>query len=127
MATILQLPHVNPLLRNVNEPILPLQVFAQLYCAGQIAPSGKRVRADTEEQQLGAIGQRMQTLGADDPCHNSHGNIDSRLTRLISGYKHQDAAPNRVKPLPIQVLHCMVTIANASGNPESLSILHLWS
>ena len=44
-------------------------------------------------------------MGAPDPRLNDVGVIDYRLRTLYKAFTNMDPAPNRVKPMPIQVLH----------------------
>ena len=53
-------------------------------------------------------------MGAPDPRQTWQGNIDFRLQRQLSHYKKEDPPPHRVKPLPIQVLRRIVSIAMAA-------------
>jgi hypothetical protein len=64
----------------------------------------------------------LAAMGADDIRLNSHGKIDFRLKRQIAGYKRQDPPPNRVKPIPIQILRHVVTSAYATDDPGNHAI-----
>ena len=44
-------------------------------------------------------------MGAGDPRRNAVGRVDLRYANLLKAFKNNDPAPNRVKPIPIQVLH----------------------
>ena len=48
---------IDPLLTNFQDPIQPLQVFAELYGDGTIAPCGDIVRARTVEGAIRSVGQ----------------------------------------------------------------------
>jgi hypothetical protein len=97
-----------------EDPIVLLQVFAHRYRDGRIAPSGEPVRARTVEDAVRAIGQTFATLGATDPRLNSLGQMDFRLKRTWTAWGKQDSPPNRVKPIPVSVLHQVMQIANNS-------------
>jgi hypothetical protein len=56
-------------------------------------------------------------MGAEDPRMNSSQNIDFRLTRMFSCWKKNDPPPNRVKPIPIQVIRNILFVASNSNNP----------
>mmetsp|Transcript_16305 Transcript_16305/g.24674 ORF Transcript_16305/g.24674 Transcript_16305/m.24674 type:complete len:168 (+) Transcript_16305:719-1222(+) len=117
--------YVNPFLSNVDKPIIFLQVFAQRYRTGEIAPQQKRVQSCTVEQQLRAVAQTLQSVGLPDHPNDAQGKIDFRLQRQLQGYKCQDSPTRRVKPLPILVIRQIATLSPSSQNPASLTILHL--
>lgn len=56
---------------------------------------------------------------------NSFGQLDRRLTTVYQGFSHQDPAPNRVKPLPIQVLHKCQELVAAAPSPMDMAIMDL--
>jgi hypothetical protein len=43
--------------------------------------------------------------------------MDQRLTRLLKAYTNEDPPPNRVKPIPIQVLHRVTATTRLTTNP----------
>jgi hypothetical protein len=55
------------------------------------------------------VGQGFARLGAPDPRLNSTGGIDFRLQRQLRGYAQADPPPRRVKPIPISVIHHLLT------------------
>jgi hypothetical protein len=62
------------------------------------------------------MGQTFSALGTQDPRQDAHGQIDFRLQRQLRGYSRADPPPNRVKPIPIQILqHVMALAALASA------------
>lgn len=50
-------------------------------------------------------------MGSDDPRLNTVGKIDFRIQRMIAAWKKEDPPPNRVKPIPIQVIRRIAFIA----------------
>ena len=56
-------------------------------------------------------------MGHDDPRLSYNQKIDHRLQRMLRTYSKQDPPPNRVKPVPVQVLRHIATIAAASNLP----------
>ena len=50
-------------------------------------------------------------MGAKDPRLADHGNIDFRIRRMLNAYSKADPPPNRVKPIPIQVLRNIMFLA----------------
>ncbi|KAI2513453.1 hypothetical protein MHU86_927 [Fragilaria crotonensis] len=87
-----------------RDPIPLLQLFAQRYRSGSIAPSRLGVRTRTVEDALRAVGQAYAGMGAADPRLNAHGDVDFRLTTLFQSWKKDDPPPSRVKPLPLPVV-----------------------
>ena len=104
---------VDPLLQAIDDPVLLLQVFAQRYRSGSLAPRGKPVRSRTVEDALRSIGQTFSGLGAADPRLIQHGKIDFRLSRQLASYSKEDPPPNRVKPVPLQVIRHILGVAYA--------------
>jgi hypothetical protein len=53
-------------------------------------------------------------LGAEDPRLDSHGHIDFRIQRQLRGYSRLDPPPNRVKPVPVQIIRHVMALAAAA-------------
>lgn len=113
---------VDPLLEDVADPTVLLQVFLHRYRTGQIAPRGKPVRARTAEDALRSVGQTFSAMGAPDPRLTPSGKMDFRITRQISYYKKQDPPPDRVKPVPVTVLQHLAHAAAAGADPGNLAV-----
>lgn len=109
-------------LTAVDDPVLLLQIFGQRYRDGRIAPRHREVRSRTVEDALRAVGQGFARLGAPDPRLNSTGGIDFRLQRQLRGYSRADPPPRRVKPIPISVIHHLLTVAALSDAPDSMAV-----
>lgn len=60
-------------------------------------------------------------MGAPDPRKNTQGQIDFRLQRQYKCYAKQDPPPDRVKPIPFQVIVQVMTIAMAANTPSLLA------
>ena len=118
---------VDALLSNLQDPVALLQVFAQRYRTGTIAPKSKPVRSRTVEDALRSVGQTFAGLGKPDPRLTSTGNIDFRIQRMLSSYKKKDPPPNRVKPIPVQVLRRIMAVAHAAPTPGNLAIADMCS
>ena len=56
-------------------------------------------------------------MGANDPRLNSAHTIDFRLQRTLKAWKLCDPAPDRVKPIPIQVIRHIAFLAQSSPDP----------
>jgi hypothetical protein len=102
--------HFDPYLRQVDDPIPLLQIFAHRYHVGEIAPSGAQVRSRTVEAALRAVGQTFAALGSADPRLQTSGKLDLRLSRQLSAYKKRDPPPTRVKPIPFPIIAQTVDI-----------------
>jgi hypothetical protein len=103
--------HIDPFLRQHADPVPILQVFAQRYRDGRIAPSGRQVAARTVEDAIRAVAQAHTILGAKDPRKDDFGKIDYRLTRQLRSYSKVDPPPKRVKPVPITLVLYLLRIA----------------
>ena len=61
-------------------------------------------------------------VGTDDPRLNTAGDIDFRLSRIISAWKKEDPPPNRVKPVPIQVIRRIAFLAQSTADQHYIAI-----
>jgi hypothetical protein len=99
---------LDPYLSDYTDPVPILQVFAQRYRDGRLAPSNRTVKSRTVEDVLRAVAQKYTSMGAPDPRLNAFGKVDFRLTRQLRAYKLGDDPPARVKPVPITlILHIL--------------------
>ena len=67
-------------------------------------------------------------MGAPDPRLDTHGNIDFRIQRQLRGYSRADPPPDRVKPVPVQILRHVMAVAFAStiiGNQATADMICL--
>jgi hypothetical protein len=102
---------LDPLLRNVPDPVPFLQIWGARYRDGRAAPSGQPVRSGTVEDAMRAVGQTFASMGSKDIRKDNVGNIDFRIQRQLRSYRRTDPPPSRVKPVPIQVLHSVLNRA----------------
>lgn len=114
---------LHPLLPNTSDPVSLLQVFAHRYRLGQLPQQRQAVRSRTAEDALRSVAQTFTGLGKRDPRLTPQGKIDFRLQRLFAAFSKQDAPPNRVKPIPVQVLRHVMLVAHAApATPGNLAI-----
>jgi len=102
---------LDPFLQAFEDKIPVLQVFAHRVRSGELASNGNPIRARSIEDYLRFVSQTFLHVGADDPRLNTAGKIDFRLSRTISAWKKKDPPPQRVKPIPIQVIRRISFIA----------------
>jgi hypothetical protein len=69
-----------------------------------------------------AVGQTLAQLGHTDPRLTPAGELDIRLLRQLSSYTKVDPPPNRVKPIPINILQQAATVARLSAHPLQQAI-----
>jgi hypothetical protein len=98
----------DPTLQDIEEPLPLLQIFANRYRVGHLAPSQSPVKARRVEAALCSVGQMITTLGYRDPWLQPSGKLDIRLHRQLQAYSKEDPPPSRVKPIPLQILHWVV-------------------
>ena len=110
---------VDPMLSDVDDPVAIIQVFAERWRTGQIAPLGNAVRSRTVENALRAIGQTLASVGAEDLRFDSRGKLEYRLQQQLKGYKRIDPPPTRVKPIPFTLLNHTNLVSNLSNDPMS--------
>ena len=108
---------LDPFLQAFQDKVPFLQVFAHRIHIGQLAASGNPVRSRTAEDYVRHIGQTFLHVGANDPRLNSAHSIDFRLQRTLKAWKNGDPAPDRVKPIPIQVIRRIAFLAQSSPDP----------
>jgi len=108
---------LDPSLSSCPDPIPALQLFAHRYRSGEIAPGGAKVRGKAVGDAVRAVGQAFSSMGLPDPRLTPSGQIDIRLSRLLSSYNKQDNPPTRVKPIPLSVLQHAVRCARALNTP----------
>ena len=107
---------VDPWLYEIDDPVPILQVYGARYRDGRVAPRCKPVRAGTVSDALRAIGQAFASVGTKDPRKDSLGGIDFRLQRQDRNYKRLDPPPDRVKPIPVQVvMHALAAAYGVAG------------
>jgi hypothetical protein len=115
----------DPFLDNIQDPLPLLQIFAERYRVGTLAPSQLKVRSRTVEGALRAVGQTFAALGRPDPRLQPSGKLDFRLSRELQGYSKADPPPHRVKPIPLQVLLHIIQHAYITPDPISNAIGHM--
>ena len=108
---------LDPFLQAFQYKVPFLQVFAHRVHIGELAASGNPVRSRAAEDYVRHIGQTFLHVGANDPRLNSAHTIDFRLQRTLKAWKLSDPAPDRVKPIPIQVIRHIAFLAQSSPDP----------
>jgi len=107
---------LDPFLEAIQDKVPLLQVFAQRVRTGALASSGNPILARSVEDYLRHVAQTFQSVGASDPRKKpGEKAIDFRLTRLQAAWKKKDPPPHRVKPVPIQVIRRIATLAALSA------------
>ncbi len=119
--------HQDPWLQHINDTMLLLQIYAERYHVGNIAPSSSWVKARTVEAALHAVGQTFSALGYQDPrlAANSSGKLDFQLHRQLQAYKKADPPPHRVEPVPLQVIQYAIHLCTRHPTPQSNTIAQM--
>ena len=105
---------------GVDNPIAVLQVYANCVHDGTQSKSGQPVWAGTVDTALRDVGQTCALMGSVDPCLDSWGQIDLRLSRQLRGYHRADPPPSHVKPIPLALLQYAAATTRAETAPTSL-------
>jgi hypothetical protein len=113
---------IDPLLSDIEDPVILFQVFMHRYRSGAIAPRGRPVLARSVEDALRSVGQTFAQVGATDPRFTDQGRMDFRIQRQLASYKKKDPPPKRVKPVPVQVIHWIMTAARLGAQVENLAV-----
>ena len=108
---------LDPLLQTVTDKVPFLQVFSRRIRSGTLSASTRAVKSRSVEEYLRSVSQTFLAMGHDDPRLSSNQRIDHRLQRMLRTYSKQDPPPNRVKPVPVQVLRHIASIAAATNLP----------
>jgi hypothetical protein len=116
---------LTPYLMEVRDKIPILCVLAHRIRDGRASRSGRPVRADRVCDELCAVGQGFTRMGLPDPRYTSLGVMDPRLARLYRAYANLDPPPNRVKPIPIQVLHRATALLANTPNQALIAAVDL--
>jgi hypothetical protein len=111
--------NADPTLTASDDPVTNLQLFAHHYHRGDISPSKAKVCSKTVGDALRAIGQTLSNLGYANPRLQPSGKLTFRLQRLLSYYNKQDLPPDRVKPIPIQLLQTTCNTLRLASHPRS--------
>jgi len=114
---------LDPFLEAVEDKIPVLQVFGRRVRIGELAARKNSVKSRSVEDYLRSVGQAFLNVGKQDPRLNSSGKLDFRLQRMLACYTKEDPAPNRVKPVPVQVLRRIFHIASTLQNNAFFSCL----
>ena len=113
---------MDPFLEAVTDKVPVLQVFSRRIRTGKLSASQRPVKSRQVEEYLRSIGQTFLTMGKSDPRLGLSMKIDHRIQRMLRTYSKQDPPPNRVKPVPVQVLRHITAIARASNLPFNLAV-----
>ena len=108
LAFIATIPSTDPYLSNLD-PHLHLsflKVFATRVRDGRFTPKGVPVRSKRVQDYLRTVAEEIR-LGSPqhlDPRYNQHHQMDRDLQLISKGYSKQDPPPDKVKPVPIQLV-----------------------
>ena len=108
-----------------NDGIAILEVFAVRFRAeGRL---GRPVSAPAVRDALLQVSKGFTRLGAADPRHTRSGTIDPRISDLVKSYGNKDRAPERVLPVPIQLLHAVGRLIDAEPTAENVCAFRMAS
>jgi len=120
-------PGIDPYLTKLDRKhkLCFLQVFATRLRRGIIAPGGKPVRGRTVEDYLRTVGSEIAlVVDAGDPRNGDNG-LHPSIDSLQRSYRKEDPPPERVKPVPIQLLFHAATAVALRSNPFLAAVLDL--
>ncbi len=104
-----------------RDPIPLLQLYAQRYRTGTIAPGRRPVRSRTVEDAVRAVGQTYTGMGSQDPRLNRHGQLDFCLGAMYRAWAGADDPPSRVKPLPLPLVAHVWHHASLDASPRAIA------
>mmetsp|Transcript_3269 Transcript_3269/g.7387 ORF Transcript_3269/g.7387 Transcript_3269/m.7387 type:complete len:379 (+) Transcript_3269:461-1597(+) len=102
-------------LKESTDKIEKLQIFAARIRSGELAPKGHSIKSRSVEDYLRGVAQTFTGMGLRDPRLSPHeDSIDIRIRRMLAGWRKEDPPPQRVKPVPLQVIQNLAFIAKHS-------------
>lgn len=115
-------------LSTYRDPVPYLQIFGQRVRDGRSASKGAPVMARTAEDAVRQVAQTLASMGSPDPRLDTHGKVDFRITRQIAGWKRDDPASKRKRPVPKQVLDSLTTAAwcRPEQRPQKTAVDLMW-
>ena len=115
---------ISPNLKDIEDPIPFLQIFAKHVCAGLLSAQGQPIKKRSVEQYLRSIGQIFSSVGADNPRQNLVGKLDFRLGSQLASYQKEDSPPTIVRPLLVSIIQAVDT-ASQGTTQRNISISNL--
>ncbi|EJK58365.1 hypothetical protein THAOC_21518, partial [Thalassiosira oceanica] len=73
------------------------------------------LKARSAEDYILLVAQAFLAVGSPGPWHDDSRKTSYRLSKMISAWKKEDPPPNRVKPIPVQVLRSIAYLARDSN------------
>ena len=110
---------VEPKLQNTPaaDKIATLTAFAERVRAGHCG-RGSRVRAQTVQVALRAIGTTCELDGLPNPIYRSEGRYLKPLERQIESFRRQDPPPSHKLAVPVSVVEHLLRVANKANNEK---------
>ena len=129
LTFVAAIPSTDPYLSNISPQlhISFLKVFATRIRDGRLTPKGKPVRSKRVQDYLRTVAEEIR-LGSPhrlDPRHDLHGQIDRELKLLSTAHSKDDPPPDKVKPVPIQLLAHALQALTHSARPEAPVIANM--
>ena len=128
---IATLPGVDPYLNSVDprHQLSFLKVFATRVRRGTLTPSHQPVHAKRVSDYVRTVAKEIR-LGSHrrlDPRLDAHNLQEEDLVNLTKAYHKQDPPPDKVKPIPITLVHhaCVALCATALATPVTRTVANL--
>ena len=115
---------ISPNLKDIEDPISFLQIFADRVRAGLLSTQGQLIKKRSVEQYLLSVGQIFASVGSNDPQHNQVGKLYFLLGRQLASYKKNDSTSTIVWPLDVIFIQALDTAAQ-STTPINIAISDL--
>ena len=97
---------IDPFLEAFEDKIPIIKVFiVHQVQISKLAAKGNKIKSWLVEDYLRAVAQTFLVMGANNSRLNVVLNTDFRLARMFAASKEQDPPANRVKPVPVAVIH----------------------
>ena len=93
-----------PDLKDIEEPIPFLQIFAKRIRAGLLSAQGQPIKKQSVEQYFRSIGQIFASVEANNPQRNRVGKLDFCLGLHMVSYQKDGYPPIRMRPLPFSII-----------------------
>lgn len=119
-----QWPHLDPMLTNASDEqrIELLTTYAKRVREGDFTKKGNRVRAQSVQVALRAVGSTCELAGKPNPTYRSEGRYWLKVERLLESYRRIDPPPQAKMAVPVKVVKHILTVNRARNTNKSQAL-----
>ena len=105
---------IDPHLQGIPQQLPFLAVFATRLRSGAITPSKKAITSKRVSDYLCTVGEEIASLGSQNPRFTINGELVLELKQLLKAWSIADPPPDRVKPVPVQLVSHAISSLDAT-------------